>query len=116
MPMTADYDHAVRAHWVDLYEEDGELIALIETIPQDDHLLIENVAVRPDRHNAGLGDALMRHAGALAREAGLTELRLYTNGAFARNLAFYAKRGFTEISREPSKLGGTLVRFHRLLA
>jgi hypothetical protein len=46
-PMNADYDAALREHLVDLLHLDGHLAALIETIPQADHLLIENVAVLP---------------------------------------------------------------------
>ena len=32
LPMTADYDQAVKRHLIDLYEEGGELHALIETV------------------------------------------------------------------------------------
>ncbi len=53
MPMVADYDHAVRHHLVDLLHVGGELAALIEMIPGDEHLLIENVAfLRPFRDTA----------------------------------------------------------------
>jgi hypothetical protein len=48
LPMTANYDRAVAEHIIDLVEQAGELLALIETIPASDHLLIENIAVRPD--------------------------------------------------------------------
>src|SRR4051794_10754155 len=46
-PMTADYDEAVRKHRFDLLHVGGRLAALIETIREADHLLIENVAVSP---------------------------------------------------------------------
>lgn len=48
-PMTADYGRAVAEHVIDLLEVNGELVALIELIPQSDHLLIENVAVQPEQ-------------------------------------------------------------------
>lgn len=99
LPMTADYDRAVVEHRIDLYEEAGELLALIELVPSDDHLLIENVAVRPDQQGKGLGDALLRHAEAVAVELGFSELRLYTNAAFTVNIAFYTKRGYQEYRR-----------------
>ncbi len=66
MPMTADYDRAVTEHIIDLVEERGELLALIEMVPAPDHLLIENIAVRPDQQGRGLGDLLLRHAETLA--------------------------------------------------
>ncbi len=46
-PMQADYDEAVRNHRIDLLHVDGKLAALIETIDEPDHLLVENVAVAP---------------------------------------------------------------------
>src|SRR5215467_1108006 len=58
-PMGADYSIAVRDHLVDLLIHHGNLVGLIEMIPCADHLLIENVAVRPDRQGNGLGHRLM---------------------------------------------------------
>ena len=75
-PMTADYDAAVREHLVDLLYVRGQLAALIETIPEADHLLIENVAVLPSLQGRGLGRRLMAHAEALATSLGLPEVRL----------------------------------------
>jgi GNAT superfamily N-acetyltransferase len=114
LPMTADYDRGVVDHMIDLYEKDGSLQALIETIAAEDHLLIENLAVHPDQQGKGLGDLLLGHARNLARDLGYREIRLYTNAAFAANIAFYAKRGFSEYSREAFPKGGHLVRMkHR---
>jgi len=115
LPMTADYDRAVAAHMIDLYEADGRLLALIETITAGDHLLIENLAVHPDQQGKGLGELLLGHARELARELGHGEIRLYTNAAFAANIAFYAKRGFSEYSREAFPKGGHLVRMKQRL-
>lgn len=98
-PMTADYGRAVTEHVIDLLEDNGKLVALIELIPRPDHLLIENVAVDPDRQGEGLGEHMLKHAEAVARSMSIEELRLYTNAAFAANIAFYNKRGFTEYER-----------------
>jgi GNAT superfamily N-acetyltransferase len=113
--MTADYDRAVSAHMIDLYEVNGSLQALIETIAAKDHLLIENLAVHPDHQGNGLGELLLEHARDLARELGHGEIRLYTNAAFAANIAFYAKRGFSEYNRESFPKGGHLVRMKQRL-
>jgi GNAT superfamily N-acetyltransferase len=61
-PMTADYAEAVRKHRFDLLYVAGKLAALIEMIPEADHLLIENVAVSPPFQGCGLGRKLMAHA------------------------------------------------------
>ena len=108
-PMTADYNRAVAEHIIDLLEVDGQLLALIEMIPQDDHLLIENIAVRPELQGKGLGGRLLDHAESVARMAGTEELRLYTNAAFESNIAFYEKRGYEEYGRETIAPGAAAV-------
>jgi N-acetylglutamate synthase-like GNAT family acetyltransferase len=109
LPMTADYHRAIAQHFIDLLEKDGQLVALIEMIPQQDHLLIENIAVRPDQQGKGLGDRLLQHAEGIGRSLGLEEIRLYTNSAFTSNIAFYAKRGYEEYQRGTIVLGTTTV-------
>jgi ribosomal protein S18 acetylase RimI-like enzyme len=93
-PMTADYDAAVAKHRFDLLYVDGTLAALIETIREADHLLVENVAVSPSFQGRGLGRKLMAHAEVLAREFGFGTIRLYTNQRFAENIALYRKLGY----------------------
>ena len=110
-PMNADYEHAVRAHVIELAYEDGVLVALYEIIPAADHLLLENIAVAPVHQRRGLGHRLMVRIEALARARGLSYVRLYTNKAFASNLEFYQKLGYTIEREEPIKTGGTLVHF-----
>ena len=94
LPMDVDYDAAVLAHRFDLIEAGGELAALIETTPDDDQLLIVNVAVKPAFQGRGLGVRLMRHAEALAAQARLKGMRLYTNKLFAANVALYEALGY----------------------
>jgi GNAT superfamily N-acetyltransferase len=108
-PMTADHDRAVQDHVIDLWEEDGQLLALIELVPALDHLLIENIAVRPDQQGKGLGGKLLDHAEGFARSLGFDEVRLYTNAAFASNLSFYARRGYEEYRRGTVVPGGVTV-------
>jgi ribosomal protein S18 acetylase RimI-like enzyme len=98
-PMTADYAEAVRRHRIDLLHLDGVLAALIETIAEADHLLIENVAVSPAFRGRGLGRKLMAHAEQLAASAGHGETRLYTNKLFTQNIELYRKLGY-RIDRE----------------
>jgi GNAT superfamily N-acetyltransferase len=112
IPMTADYDRAVVDHIIDLWEENGELLALIEIVRGSGHLSIENIAVRPDQQGKGLGSKLLDHAERLALSLGLDELRLYTNAAFASNLSFYSRRGYQEYQRG-SRLPGSVTIFMR---
>lgn len=115
LPMEVDYDAAVLAHRFDLLEAEGELAALIETTPDGDQLLIVNVAVRPAFQGRGLGVRLMRHAEALAREAGCRGTRLYTNKRFAANIALYASLGYALDGEEAFPGGVVRVNMSRAL-
>jgi GNAT superfamily N-acetyltransferase len=93
-PMGADYDRAVREHLVDLLYAEFDLAGLIEMIPAQDHLLIENVAIAPAFQGRGLGRVLLAHAEDVARMLGLAEVRLYTNQMFVENIALYQSVGY----------------------
>lgn len=108
LPMRVDYAEAVKKHRFDLLYCDGELVALIETVPQGDELLIENVAVRPDCQGRGHGRHLLALAEAHAAGVGLAGTRLYTNKLFAANIRLYERLGYT-VEREEVLNGGTAV-------
>jgi GNAT superfamily N-acetyltransferase len=110
-PMNADYEHAVRAHLIELAYLDGELAGLIELIPAANHLLLENLAVAPAHQRKGIGRRLMARVEALARARGLKTVRLYTNKAFTTNLEFYPKLGYTIEREETLPSGGFIVHF-----
>ena len=111
-PMTADYEEAVRKHRIDLLHLEGALAALIETIAEADHLLIENVAVSPAFQGRGLGRKLMAHAEQLAASAGYREVRLYTNKLFAENVQLYSQLGY-QVDREEEFTGGIVVHMSK---
>lgn len=108
LPMQVDYADAVRRHRFDLMDLDGRLAALIETHPQDDWLLIVNVAVAPAHQGRGLGKQLLRHAEELAARRGLIGTRLYTNKLFVENVKLYLSLGYA-IEREESLNGGVAI-------
>jgi GNAT superfamily N-acetyltransferase len=114
-PMTADYDAAVQRHRFDLLHVDGTLAALIETIREADHLLVENVAVSPSFQGRGLGRKLMAHAERLAATSGYGEIRLYTNKRFDENIALYLRLGY-RLEREEVLPVGTVVHMSKRLA
>lgn len=115
LPMRADYARAVREHEIDLLCENGRLLGLIETMRREGYLWIENVAVDPAQQDRGLGRRLLAHAEAKARAAGLAELRLLTNQAFAANVVLYERLGYRIDRREPFQ-GGTTVHMSKRLA
>lgn len=115
LPMTADYDHAVRHHVIDLAFREGRLVGLVEMIPRADDLLIENVCVDPAGQGGGIGRQLVAHAEIETRRRGHRIIRLYTNKLFAANLSFYEAQGY-EVEREEAFKGGALVHFRKVLA
>jgi len=98
-PLTEDYDGQVASENVWVLELDGELVGLVVLIPKPAYLLVDNVAVMPERQCSGLGRMLLAFAEAKARERGYLELQLYTNELMHENLAWYARLGYQETSR-----------------
>ena len=114
LPMTVDYTQALLRHRFDLLYADGVLAALIETTPQGEDLLIENVAVRPSFQGRGYGVRLVTLAEDMAARAGLAGTRLYTNQRFAENIRLYASLGYMT-EREEALNGGVAVHMRKPL-
>ena len=65
--------------------------------------LVEAVRTRSDLRSQGIGEAMMRHAAKIAREAGCSILQLTSDKSRARAHAFYVRLGFAQ-SHEGFKL------------
>ncbi len=98
-PMDDDYAHHLAAGEVWVLADPAGIAALGVLIAAADHLLLDNVAVDPDRQGQGLGRAMIAHAEAVARARGFTELRLFTNELMERNIGLYRRLGFAETHR-----------------
>ncbi len=97
-PMDDDYDQKTQQGQV-FVADVGAIVGVIVLTEAPGHLLIENVAVDPNRQGTGVGRTLLNFAETHAREKGLFEVRLYTNEAMVENLALYARLGFREDER-----------------
>jgi ribosomal protein S18 acetylase RimI-like enzyme len=98
-PMGADYEQAIADGTVWVVEVADGIGGVLVLHDVSDHLLIENVAVRPGLQGRGIGSMLIEFAEQHARAHGLTEIRLFTNEKMTENLAYYPRRGFTEVGR-----------------
>ncbi len=114
LPMIVNYQTAIEEHQIWVIEAAVHLKAVLELIPSNTYLLIENIAIAPDYQKQGIGRWLMFFAEREAIRQGFAEIRLYTNERFVENLAFYAKLGYTEMYREDFK-GLDVVHFHKVL-
>jgi len=99
LPLVADYEALISGGRVYVLEN-GEVDALIVIESEDDVLLVENVAVRPDRQGRGLGRRLMAFAEFRARSLGMRATRLYTNEKMISNIGLYESLGYRETGRE----------------
>lgn len=98
-PMTDDYSLQVAHGNVWVLVVGAELVGVVVLRPESEHMLLDNVAVRPERQGSGFGRQLIDFAEAWARQCGYNEIRLYTNAAMHENLAMYARLGYQEFSR-----------------
>lgn len=102
-PMDDDYAAHVAAGRIhllcevtgpDILDDETEVLGLVVLAPEPDALLVDNVAVRPDRHGGGLGRRLLAFAEDRAAALGLPALRLYTNARMESNIALYGRLGY----------------------
>jgi N-acetylglutamate synthase-like GNAT family acetyltransferase len=98
-PMDADYASLIGRDEVWVAEQDDALVGVLVIVIAGDHLLIENIAVSPASQGAGVGSLLMQTAEQHARQAGVSEVRLYTHELMTENHAYYRHRGFVETHR-----------------
>jgi GNAT superfamily N-acetyltransferase len=99
-PTFDDYGALIAQGLVSVAEDEGsEITAAVVLMPRADHLLLDNVAVHPDRQGQGYGRRMIAFAESEARRLGFAELRLYTHEKMVENIALYTRLGFVETSR-----------------
>ena len=99
-PMVADFDAAIAAGTVHVaISATQSLLGFVVFYPEDDHMLLENVAVRPDAAGQGIGKRLILFCEAEARRLSATSVRLYTNEKMVENLSIYPHLGYREVAR-----------------
>ena len=102
-PMLDDYNRLIREGRVHVVEDDGVVRGVLVLIPQDDAMLLDNVAVSPAAQGLGLGRKLLEFAERTAVNAGYQSIRLYTNEAMTENIELYTRIGYSETHRVEEK-------------
>lgn len=113
-PMLANYEELIEQGAVYVIDGIRGIDAVLVIRPQEDHLLVENVAVRPSAQKHGLGRQLVEFAEEQGRQQNLPEVRLYTHEKMAGNLTFYPRLGYEETERRTED-GYDRVYFSKLL-
>ncbi|MGG5810172.1 GNAT family N-acetyltransferase [Falsiroseomonas sp. CW058] len=98
-PMLDDQGALIDEGRVHVVERDGVVQGVLVLIPQDDAMLLDNVAVAPAAQGSGLGRRMLEFAGRTAGDAGYTSIRLYTNEAMTGNIGLYSRMGYRETHR-----------------
>jgi ribosomal protein S18 acetylase RimI-like enzyme len=94
-PVTADYAAAIGCREVWVAVEDDEIRGLLVLVARPDHLLLENIAVRPSAQGCGIGARLLALAEQEAARQSLGEIRLFTHETMTENIAYYTRHGYT---------------------
>ncbi len=98
-PMLDNYTTRVAEGSVRVLEDARGLAGILIVLPQAGYLLLDNIAIAPERQGEGFGRRLLAAAESEALQRGFDELRLYTNAAMHENLVMYAKLGWEEYGR-----------------
>jgi ribosomal protein S18 acetylase RimI-like enzyme len=79
--------------------QDGAVVGFAHVLHLEGGAHLEQLAVHPDHHRRGHGDALLRAAAARAQQEGYDALTLSTFADVPWNRPFYERRGFTVVER-----------------
>lgn len=115
-PMVADFESQVEDGSVYIAgDSNGEFQGYIVFFPEQDHILLESVAVLTRAAGKGIGKTLIRFCEAEAGRRGFAAVRLYTNERMTENLLIYPRLGYVEMARR-SEEGFKRVYFEKLLS
>ncbi|WP_328497298.1 GNAT family N-acetyltransferase [Streptomyces sp. NBC_00414] len=106
-PMRADHAAEVAAGRVFVTGE--PVVGLVVIEAREDHLFLDNIAVRPDAHGQGVGRRLLAFVDAHARALGLPEVRLRTHAMMWENQRLYPRYGYELVER---RVDGPYDRLH----
>ena len=102
-PMLDDYAHVVRDHRAYVIDDGGQVVGVLVLMDKEDGILLDNVAVLPERQGEGLGRRLIEHAESEARRLGHRHLDLYTHQQMTENIAMYGRIGYEEVERRTER-------------
>jgi GNAT superfamily N-acetyltransferase len=99
-PMLDNYTARIADGSVSVVEDrTGNIAGIIVLIPNSDHLLLDNIAVRPNYQGQGFGRVLIEFAEREAERLGYSRIRLYTHEKMTENMDLYRRIGFVESGR-----------------
>lgn len=114
-PMVADFVTQIAAGMVYVATDDQAIFqGFIVFYAEEEHILLENVAVLPSAAGHGVGRALISFCEDAARQRGINGVHLYTNEKMTDNLSIYPKLGYVKVGQR-TKDGFKRVYFEKTL-
>ena len=98
-PMLDDYAAHIREGHAYVLENGPHICGYLILLPQQDGMLLDNVAVNPQFQGKGHGRKLVAFAEAQAQRGGFSRIYLYTNEVMVENLQLYTHLGYHETKR-----------------
>lgn len=99
-PMVADFATQIVEGVVYIAQDDQAIFqGFIVFYAEEEHILLENVAVLPSTAGRGVGKALIGFCENAALQRGLNAVHLYTNEMMTDNLSIYSKLGYRKVAR-----------------
>ena len=102
-PLLDDYGALINEGRVHVVEQDETIRGIVVLIPQENAMLLDNIAVAPAAQGSGLGRRMLEFAERTAMEAGFTRIRLYTQEAMTANVDLYHRIGYRDTHRVEEK-------------
>jgi len=99
-PMVTDFVSLIASgHTYVAVDLADNFVGFIVFFQRDDHMFLENVAVRRNATGRGVGKRLVEFCEAVAKDANLGSVKLYTNEKMTENLSLYPHLGYQETER-----------------
>lgn len=102
-PMLDDYATLIENGRVHVIGHKGIVQGVLVLIPEDDAMLLDNVAVAPAAQGIGLGRKMLEFTERTAIDCGYHRIRLYANEVMTENVALYLRIGYSETYRVEEK-------------
>jgi ribosomal protein S18 acetylase RimI-like enzyme len=102
-PMRDDYSALIEKRSVYVLVSQSRILGVLVLLPEEETMLLDNVAVSPDMQGRGYGRLLIAFAERLSIDHGFKAIRLYTNEAMSENIRLYERLGFVETHRAEEK-------------
>ena len=98
-PMLDAYKSLIATGHVRVVEHTGMVQGVLVLIPEDNAMLLDNIAVSATAQGLGLGRKMLAFAERAALDARYNAIRLYTNAAMTENIELYSRIGYVETHR-----------------